>query len=445
MKRNQIAILFCTATIVTSTVADIKISAGRYHTLINDNGLLSAVGSNQYLESGQTADISRIFSPLPIDLPSSVVDMDASLVRSIVSLANGDVYLFGYRLEIGKVDGFSNVTKVEVNDLGAYILINGEVFFGWSLDRSNWVKIEGLTNIDSISARGKHMLAVDVNQSVFEVTEHGYANYIEGLPPITKAVAGEFHSMFIDSDSQLWTMGEDSNGYGKLGLGFPGGSEAPKMVPNGENVIDVDGGKIQTIVAKMDGTVWAAGWHNYIPNTQIPSDHVYNKSDHLIQIYELSGVLDVESGDDALYAATFDTMYSWGGGMHGKLGTGSETELHQPMRAYSSLYESNSDNEVCNNDYDNISQQVEIPVEVIIEKEVIRTVEVPRNLTFEELLVLVKKISQQDNDKRKAIRKQTKITSTQKTNEFRRFTDHDRGHGNDLDKFDEDNPGKKIK
>jgi len=338
MKYNAIAAIIA-ATISTTALADLSVSSGRWHTLVNDNGSLLSVGSNQYLESGQPSEVSTISIEANIDLPAPVIDMDASLIRSIVALDNGDIYLFGFRLAAQKVTGLSGATGVEVNDLGAYALIDGEVYFGWSHDGSTWTKIAGLSDITSISAKGKHMLAVDVNQAAYEVNSTHVATYVQGLPTINKAIAGEYHSMFIDTDSQLWTMGEDSNGYGKLALGTTTGSLIPQMVPNGNNVIDADGGKIQTIVLKDDGTVWAAGWHNYIPEVQDVNDYINNKSDHLIQIKELSNALDVESGDDALFVTTIDTMYSWGGGMHGKLGTGNQTELHRPEGAYVSLYE----------------------------------------------------------------------------------------------------------
>ncbi len=334
MKLNALAAVIA-ATISTATLADLNPSSGRWHTLINDNGSLVAVGSNKYLEGGQAAEISEIATETSIDLPAPVVDMDASLIRSIAALDNGDVYLFGYRLSVQKVEGLSNATQVEVNDLGAYALVGGEVYFGWSHDFSTWSKIDGLSGITSISAKGKHMLAVDVNQAAHEVDSAHGATYVQGLPLVDKAIAGEFHSMFIDVNAQLWTMGEDSNGYGKLALGTTGGSATPQMVPNGDNVIDADGGKIQTIVAKADGTVWAAGWHNYISEDKAT---IYNKTSSLVQIVELSGVLDVEAGDDALFAATSDTMYSWGGALYGKLGTGNNTELHHPEAAYTSTY-----------------------------------------------------------------------------------------------------------
>tara|TARA_R110002049_G_scaffold102595_1_gene248241 strand:+ start:9752 stop:10030 length:279 start_codon:yes stop_codon:yes gene_type:complete len=87
---------------------------------------------------------------------------------------------------------------------------------------------------------------------------------------------------------------------------------------------------------------------------------------------------------------------------------------------------------------------ITVPIQVIVDKEVIKevltTIEVPRELTFDELLALVQQHSAQDKYKRKALRQAISIMNPGKHGSK---TDHDKGHGNDADGYDEDNPGKK--
>ena len=214
------------------------------------------------------------------------------------------------------------------------------MFHGWSTESSQWLKVAGLENITAISARGKHLLATNVNGRVFSYGQNQYgqlglgdkvartevAEEITELPTIIKAVAGEFHSMFIDTENLLWVVGHDGNG--KLGLAGPGDLTLPTPVMDMADVIDVDGGNKQTIALRANGTVWAAGWHNHI------SDDAYNASSVFVQINGLYDIQNVTSGYDALYASSVDTVYSWGGNLYGKLALGDNIERHDPVAAY---------------------------------------------------------------------------------------------------------------
>ncbi len=336
LRNLSAAVIAATTLISPPAFSDLQISSGQAHTLINDNGTLLAVGSNRYLESGQSIDISNIWDETEINLPALVLDMDATSVKSIAALENGDIYIFGRRLAIDKVSNLSGATQVEVNDLGAYALIDGDVYFGWSFDGATWIKIDGLSNVTAISARGKHLLAVDINQAAYDIDASNSVTYIQGLPPVLRVEAGNSHSMFIDANNQLWAMGEDPYSYGLLGLGTKAGTPVPTMVPNGNDVIDVAAARFHTLSLKSDGTVWGAGGHNYISLTD---SSIYNVSASFVHITELDGasITDVEAGMNGSFASSEDTMHSWGSG--GVIGNGSLTELHRPKANYVSTFE----------------------------------------------------------------------------------------------------------
>ncbi|MGE9311813.1 RCC1 domain-containing protein [Niabella sp. CJ426] len=78
---------------------------------------------------------------------------------------------------------------------------------------------------------------------------------------VSKIEAGARHALFLSPDHVLWGFGENSSGQ------FGTGHNDPRM-PNGmattpiqltNNVIDMAGGNLHTLILKTDKTLWAAG------------------------------------------------------------------------------------------------------------------------------------------------------------------------------------------
>ena len=121
MKMKEIFTAVVAAVISYSAVADVQVSAGRWHTLIVDNGNMLSAGDNRFGALGHEMLVTEARDELSVSMPLSVVKTDASYVRSIVLLENGDVCIFGYKLgELPKpVYGFTGASDVAVNGLGA--------------------------------------------------------------------------------------------------------------------------------------------------------------------------------------------------------------------------------------------------------------------------------------------------------------------------------------
>ena len=84
-----------------------------------------------------------------------------------------------------------------------------------------------------------------------------------------------------------------------------------------------------TSYIKSDGTLWAAGWHNYIEGA------LYNYDTKFVQM-PIGTVKDYSAGGDYIMVnrGTVGKIEGWGGNGNGKLGDDSILEKHQLSNAF---------------------------------------------------------------------------------------------------------------
>lgn len=390
----------------TTVQADVQIAVGKLHTLINDNGQLYSAGDNRYGALGQQLTLTKAIDEQSVSTPN-VIDMDAGLAHSAIVTDTGNVYIFGYKINETPqlVEGIENVEKVEINQYGAFVLkSDGTVYAGWSTDGSTWTDI-GLVDIVSIAARGRHFLALDSQGNVYGYGDNRYGQLgtgdilskdtpelISTISNVDDIIVAHKHSIFVKG-GEIYMAGYN----GQYQLGFADGVNrlVPEKVPGVSNVASIDGGNNHTVYTDTSGKVYASGWHNYI------GDGKYNTNKEFVQIPDFTYATSVRSGMDGIYVVQNEEVYAWGGNLYGKLALGHETETHNPDMSFLSAYEPPVVEE------EPISETlpvIEIVEEVIVEEEVIV-------ITLPEV----------DEDC---------------------APDHNKGHGNDCDGYDEDNPGK---
>lgn len=139
---------------------------------------------------------------------------------------------------------------------------------------------------------------------------------------------GLYYSMAIKTDGTLWAWGYGANG--QLGLGNQLSYSSPKQVGSLTNWSSISAGYAFCVAVKTDGTLWSWGQPNY---GQLGLGNISNYSSPK-QIGALTSWLKVSCQS---YANTFaiksdGTLWSWGFGGQGQLGTGSTTSVSSPVQ-----------------------------------------------------------------------------------------------------------------
>src|SRR5690242_1866119 len=82
--------------------------------------------------------------------------------------------------------------------------------------------------------------------------------------PVTKASAGDLHSLFLKADGSLWAMGD--NYYGQLGDGTTPEENDYTNLPEqivASNVMAIAAGAEHSLFLKSDGSLWVMGYNYY--------------------------------------------------------------------------------------------------------------------------------------------------------------------------------------
>jgi len=133
------------------------------------------------------------------------------------------------------------------------------------------------------------------------------------LPVWAGVAAGGSHSLFVDTDGALWSMGDNS--YGQLGRDFRIPQSSPQKVA--DNVVAVDASDNTSAFLKSDGTLWVAGY--------VASWDAVRIGDRPMQM--ASRVRDIGLGFSHLLFVDWDgTLWAHGSNSAGQLGDGTTTD-----------------------------------------------------------------------------------------------------------------------
>ena len=147
---------------------------------------------------------------------------------------------------------------------------------------------------------------------------------------------GSQHSLALAGDGVIYAWGE--NGSGELGNGSNTDSNIPVAVIMtgvlaGKTITALAGGQVHTLALASDGTVYAWGDGNY---GQLGNGA--SSSSNVPVAVDMSGVLSGKTviaiaggGFFSLALASDGTVYAWGDGFNGELGTGTETFSNSPV------------------------------------------------------------------------------------------------------------------
>ena len=143
--------------------------------------------------------------------------------------------------------------------------------------------------------------------------------------------AGMYHSLALTADGSVWSWGY--GGHGKLGHGDQQRQSLPKKIDalTGRRVVAVSAGDTHSLALTADGAVWSfgCGWNGRLGHGDTQTQLLPKKVEALVG----QRVVAVAAGTVHTIVITADgAVWSWGGGLSGKLGHGDEHNQRLPKK-----------------------------------------------------------------------------------------------------------------
>ncbi|HKW72471.1 MAG TPA: PKD domain-containing protein [Candidatus Dormibacteraeota bacterium] len=223
----------------------------------------------------------------------------------------------------------------------------GDVTTGGQAFVTSPTPVSGPTNVVSVGASFDHTVAVTSNGTVWgwgqspglgigDVATTVEAPAILQVPPrVVKATAGFRYTILLTSDGTLYGTGVDISG--QLGLGGgPVIHPTFEAIPGVSGIVDVSAtesiGESFTLALDKTGHVFAFGSNGFgqtgIGTPQFPLTVLTPT-----QVPGLDSVIQVAAGGRTSYALKSDgTVWSWGSGQFGALGTGAAGPTSVPAQ-----------------------------------------------------------------------------------------------------------------
>jgi alpha-tubulin suppressor-like RCC1 family protein len=203
----------------------------------------------------------------------------------------------------------------------------------------------GGTNWKQISSGGYHTAAIKTDGTLWT---WGYASYgqlgtnntISRSTPVTtfaggtnwkQVSSGNRHTSAIKTDGTLWTWGYGGNGY--LGNNDATNRNTPVTTfAGGTNWKQVGSGRFHTAAIKTDGTLWTWG---YGGSGQLGTNNTTNRSTPVTTFAGGTNWKQVSSGNRHTAAIKTDgTLWTWGRGSEGQLGTNDTSQRNTPVTTF---------------------------------------------------------------------------------------------------------------
>ncbi|NVN97721.1 MAG: RCC1 repeat- and reductase domain-containing protein [Geobacteraceae bacterium] len=275
-------------------------SVGAHIVLLNPDGTVWCIGSNNHGQLGIGKTDSDIHEPVMVPDLRKVMAVAAGATHSVALLRDGTVWTWGGN-EAGQL-GIGNR-------------------MGSKIGSPQPVQVDGLRDVIAIASGRNHVVALKKDGTVWSwgsnfsgqlgLDSGGTADqpvqtaHLDGVIAIT---AGAFHTAALKKDGTVWSWG--FNGNGQLGNGTCENYNIPVKVAGLGSVVAIAAGNQHTVALQNDGTAWAWGSNHA---SQLGGDSSSLMSLTPVQVSGLSGIIDITAKVNHTFALMKDgTVVAWG-------------------------------------------------------------------------------------------------------------------------------------
>jgi alpha-tubulin suppressor-like RCC1 family protein len=284
-----------------------------------------AWGQNRHGELGNGTFKASLSTPVKVDVPADIVQVDGGKDFGLAVTEFGTVYSWGYggaQLGTGnstadrptpqQIPGLNNVVRVSAgNQLSLALLRNGTV--------TSWG-----ANIDGDLGQGS---------SIATTATSSTPTAIPGLSGVVAVSAGCNWGMALLRNGTVMAWGDNRSG--QLGDGSTAASAMPVAVHGLTGAVEVSAGgdydnNGAALALDSQGNVWAWGDNK---QGQLGVQTVAERSNVPLEVSALAGqhITSVSSGGLASAAmSSSGNLWVWGSGIYGQLGNGSTGVVTTP-------------------------------------------------------------------------------------------------------------------
>ena len=279
-------------------------------------------GSNDVGRLGDNSVVSESSPVQTISAGTNWKQVSASLGNVSTIKTDGTLWLWGY----GPVGRLGNNSTISVS--------------------SPVQTISGGTNWKQVSGGAAHAAAIKTDGTLWlwgcETTGRLGANVIisrsspiqtiSGGTNWCRVSAGGFHTIATKNDGTLWTFGY--NAFGQIGSGTTANASSPvQTISGGTNWRHISTGLSTSAAVKDDGTLWLWGFGG---GGRLGTDSTLAQSSPVQTVSGGTNWKQVSLGCHHSAAIKTDgTLWLWGCGACGRLGSNSEASVSSPVQTIS--------------------------------------------------------------------------------------------------------------
>ena len=299
-----------------------EISCGYYFTVCIDNeGGLWSFGANDYGQLG-TGNTTRYNIPQKIEHIPPVRSVSCGHNHVLIATNDSNLWSCGY-------NG------------------NGELCLGNTAGSQSKYQQTSFQQISKISAGGYHSFFQNNNGEIFSCGynyngEVGLGHFnspqikitlIPNLPlNIVQFCSGDYHSLFLDSKGNVFSVGY--NEYGQLGLGHNNNQNVLNQIPNIPPIQKISCINYSSYLIDVDGNLWSFGYNNHgqLGHGDKANRNIPTKINGLNNItHNITQTVQGAHGYHFLAKDSQNKIFVMGNNTDGQLGTGNNQSLSSPQ------------------------------------------------------------------------------------------------------------------